>query len=292
MVAQQYTGNSKEAPHGRVSNAQEFIQSKSSFAESSVCNRYLVAILSNQGGISLKSDPKSVKSDMKRLADFKGKVSAVLTQLELPISVYAATSRDQYRKPRTGMWQELLDDHDLENEDSVDLSNSFFVGDAGGREATASGAVKDHSCVDRLVHLPSSHRWLSHVELLRDFATNVGLQYHTPEEYFLHEDPRPYTRSFDPLLYKPVWDEASRDASPCKCGEPALRDFVLPYADVSSAAVIAKPETAEIVLLCGSPGAGKSSYYWRNLQPLGYGRVNQDILKTVRMHASKIHIAE
>jgi bifunctional polynucleotide phosphatase/kinase len=34
--------------------------------------------------------------------------------------------------------------------------------------------------------------------------------------------------------------------------------------------------------MCGSPGAGKSSYYWKHLQPLGYARVNQDVLKTVR----------
>lgn len=98
----------------------------------------------------MKSDPKTVKSDQKRLADFKTKVSAVLNQIDIPISVYAATSRDQYRKPRTGMWSELLDDYDLDAASSVDLENSFFVGDAGGREAI-SGGVKDHSCVDRFV---------------------------------------------------------------------------------------------------------------------------------------------
>jgi bifunctional polynucleotide phosphatase/kinase len=114
------------------------------------CPSYLVAIVSNQGGISLKSDPKTVKSDQKRLADFKQKVSAVLTQLDIPISVFAATSRDQYRKPRTGMWDELLDEYDLDDASSVDLDNSFFVGDAGGREAI-SGGVKDHSSVDRYV---------------------------------------------------------------------------------------------------------------------------------------------
>jgi bifunctional polynucleotide phosphatase/kinase len=38
---------------------------------------FLVAIISNQGGISLKPDPKTVKSDQKRLADFKTKVTAV-----------------------------------------------------------------------------------------------------------------------------------------------------------------------------------------------------------------------
>ena len=105
--------------------------------------------MSNQGGISLKPDPKTIKSDQKRLADFKNKVSAVLSQLDLPITVYAATGRDEYRKPRVGMWRELLDDHGLESINSVDLENSFFVGDAGGREALVGKTAKDHSCVDR-----------------------------------------------------------------------------------------------------------------------------------------------
>jgi bifunctional polynucleotide phosphatase/kinase len=113
-------------------------------------HRYLVVIVSNQGGISLKPDPKTIKSDQKRLADFKNKVSAVLSQLDMSVSVYAATARDQYRKPRTGMWEEILDDWDLDGANAVDLENSFFVGDAGGREAL-KGSVKDHSCVDRLV---------------------------------------------------------------------------------------------------------------------------------------------
>lgn len=112
-------------------------------------NRYLLAVVSNQGGISLKSDPKTVKSDQKRLADFKGKVSTVVSQLDLPVTVYAATGRDEYRKPRVGMWRELLEDHDLDIMETVDLGNSFFVGDAGGREAVAGITVKDHSCVDR-----------------------------------------------------------------------------------------------------------------------------------------------
>lgn len=104
--------------------------------------------MSNQAGISLKPDPKTIKSDQKRLADFKAKVSAVLTQLDLPISVYAATSHDRYRKPRVGMWEELLEDYDLESAEAVDLDNSFFVGDAAGRLAIG-GRPKDFSCGDR-----------------------------------------------------------------------------------------------------------------------------------------------
>jgi energy-coupling factor transporter ATP-binding protein EcfA2 len=42
-----------------------------------------------------------------------------------------------------------------------------------------------------------------------------------------------------------------------------------------------KKNDQEIVLFCGSPGAGKSTFYWKQLQPLGFERVNQDILKTV-----------
>ncbi|KAH8730048.1 polynucleotide kinase 3 phosphatase-domain-containing protein [Phaeosphaeriaceae sp. PMI808] len=199
---------------------------------------YLVVIVSNQGGISLKRDPKTVKSDQKRLSDFKAKVFAVFNQLDIPISVYAATARDQFRKPRTGMWEEMLDDHDLNNASSVDLENSLFVGDAGGREAT-SNSVKDHSCVDR------------------NFAANIGVSFHTPEEYFLHEEPRPFTRDFDPTVYI---DEHELVENPTS----ALSIY----------------DGVDIVLLCGSPGAGKSSYYWQHLQPLGYARVNQDTLKT------------
>ena len=157
--------------------------------------------MSNQGGISLKPDPKTVKSDQKRLADFKSKLSAVLTQLELPISVYAATARDHYRKPRTGMWQELLDDHDLDDPASVDLANSFFVGDAGGRDAVNGGAVKDHSCVDRWADSEEALLISRVLTSYRDFAANAGLSFHTPEEYFLHEESRPFVRDFDPLLY-------------------------------------------------------------------------------------------
>lgn len=110
--------------------------------------RYCVTIISNQGGISLKSDSKGTKSDSKRLSDFKTKVGYVLGQLDFQITIYAATGKDKYRKPRTGMWTELLDEYDLDVEDGLDLQSSFFVGDAGGR--LARDKIKaDHSSSDR-----------------------------------------------------------------------------------------------------------------------------------------------
>ncbi|KAI9874270.1 MAG: hypothetical protein M1830_009936, partial [Pleopsidium flavum] len=201
---------------------------------------YQVVILSNQGGISLKSDPKSVKSDQKRLAEFKDKVTSVFNQLSLPISIYAATARDQYRKPRTGMWSEMVEDHDLEVTEGLDLQGSVFVGDAGGR-SSGEGHGNDHSCSDR------------------DFATNVGIAFKTPEEYFLDQTPRPYTRHFDPPTYFDGTNSKSADTTPV---------------------LFTKNNIPDLVLLCGSPGAGKSTFYWNHLGPLGYERVNQDQLKT------------
>ena len=110
--------------------------------------RYQIVIFTNQGGISLGADRKTIKGDLKRLKNFKEKISIILRHLDLPISVYAATNKDKYRKPRTGMWEHMLEDRGLENTTSVDLGGSYFVGDAAGRGETGRYAA-DHSCSDR-----------------------------------------------------------------------------------------------------------------------------------------------
>lgn len=222
-------------------------------------NGYIVTILSNQGGITIKSDPKNKgPKTPKLLPQWKQKVAAILTQLDLPTTVYAATGKDVFRKPRTGMWKELCKDLDVSEED-VDKEASFFVGDAGGRPAMpAAGGrkaiVKDHSCSDR------------------NFAHNVGIKYETPEEFFLGEQPRKFERDFDLASYPaPVSTE-----------------------DGKSAVVFEKTNEKDTVLFCGPPGAGKSTFYWRYLKPLGYERVNQDLLRTKDkcLKAAKEHLEE
>lgn len=203
-----------------------------------VADGYLVAIISNQGGIGLDPKSKTVKSDQKRLNDFKQKVKAVLHQLDLPISLYAATGKDKCRKPRTGMWETLLKDQGLQLED-VDLDASYFVGDAGGR--TPNGKYKaDFSCSDR------------------DLASNIGITFRTPEEYFLGEEARPFARAFDPTTH--------------------LSSVILPQDTAKVADRIVKKHSLDLVLFCGSPGAGKSTFYWKHMKDIGYERVNQDIL--------------
>lgn len=107
-----------------------------------------MVIVTNQGGVSLKSDSKSLKNDQKRLNEFKTKVGYVFDQLDIPISVYAATEKDQYRKPRTGIWKEIVEDYDLDVGQALQLTESIYVGDAAGRQARKD-AKADHSSSDR-----------------------------------------------------------------------------------------------------------------------------------------------
>ncbi|KAF4976021.1 hypothetical protein FZEAL_7277 [Fusarium zealandicum] len=213
-------------------------------------NGYRVVIMSNQAGLTLHFDanfkgPKA--STQKRVTEFKQKCSAVLTNLNLPTAVYAATERDMFRKPRTGMWKEVCDDYDIAKEE-VDLENSIFVGDAGGRTASlgkgsdgVAAMGKDFSCSDR------------------NLAHNLGIKYQTPEEFFLGEKPRSFARDLD-LADHPFPDQAQRSAE--------------------SELMFEKPDANDIVLFCGPPGAGKSTFYWKYLKPLGYERINQDLLKS------------
>ncbi|KAF1820324.1 PNK3P-domain-containing protein [Dissoconium aciculare CBS 342.82] len=202
---------------------------------------YAVMVLSNQGGISLKAPDaksKTIKSDTKSLENFKGRVLAVANVLDFPISVYAATQKDMFRKPRTGMWERALRDYGISDDNALDLDHagSIFVGDAAGREGNkAAGIAKDFSSSDR------------------DLAANIGITFHTPEEFFLGEAPLPYTRTFQPT------------------------DHLTSTAFTPS---ITAAHPLEIILFCGSPGSGKSTFYQTHLAPLGYTRVNQDLLKT------------
>lgn len=159
-------------------------------------NDYQVIIISNQAGLNLKHDPKTVKSDQKRLSDFKTKVNAILESLDLPTTLYAATQKDLYRKPRNGMWTEMLEDYDLDEGDGVNLVESFFVGDAAGRQGDSDGMGKrDFASSDR------------------DFASNTGLKFMTPEEYFLKAPARFFKRDFDPSLHLQIADKESKPKS-------------------------------------------------------------------------------
>jgi len=91
-----------------------------------------VIIFTNQGGIKL--DKPGSKLDI-----FKLKVVSILSILDIPLTLYGATENDKYRKPRSGMWDEMVGDYDIDVH-GVDKEASFFVGDAAGRDGDFSAS--------------------------------------------------------------------------------------------------------------------------------------------------------
>lgn len=113
--------------------------------------------------------------------DFKKKIENIIKAINLPIQVFISVGKRLYRKPRTGMWDKLVK---MNDNITIDVDNSFFVGDAAGREKNwAPKKNKDHSLSDRL------------------FAMNIGLKFYTPEEYFLKHRAAPFKMpEFDPRI--------------------------------------------------------------------------------------------
>ncbi|XP_038129323.1 bifunctional polynucleotide phosphatase/kinase [Cyprinodon tularosa] len=189
---------------------------------------YKVVFFTNQMGISRgKLRPEVLKS----------KVEDVLATLQLPVQVFVASGPGVYRKPVVGMWNHLCE---KANEGvAVDKTHSFYVGDAAGRpENWAPGRKKkDFSCSDRL------------------FALNIGLQFYTPEEYFLGWKSAPYSLpDFDPRKL----DSTSRLFDP-------------PSASLTCT-------KTEVIVAVGYPAAGKSTFFHTHIIPKGYAYINRDTL--------------
>uniref|UniRef100_A0A8D0DAH9 Polynucleotide kinase 3'-phosphatase n=1 Tax=Sander lucioperca TaxID=283035 RepID=A0A8D0DAH9_SANLU len=189
---------------------------------------YKVVFFTNQMGIAKGKLRPEV---------FKSKVEDILNTLQLPVQVFVATGPGIYRKPVMGMWNHLCD---KANEGvTVDKTQSFYVGDAAGRpENWAPGRKKkDFSCSDRL------------------FALNIGLQFHTPEEYFLGWKSAPYSLpNFDPRKI----DSTARLYDP-------------PSASLTSS-------KTEVIVAVGFPASGKSTFFHTHVIPKGYVYVNRDTL--------------
>ena len=138
---------------------------------------------------------------------------------------------------------------DLREDFSLDKlpisKKSFFVGDAAGRTTASPYKKKIY---------PSSNKG-DFSDTDRKFALNIGIDFMTPEDFFMESPPNmPYTLSgIEPkkIIKKVVESDY---------------EFV--------------PRKKELIVLVGIPGSGKSEFFQKYIKPHKYVHINQDMCKT------------
>jgi bifunctional polynucleotide phosphatase/kinase len=86
-----------------------------------------IVLFSNQAGLKKKQDQIDL---------FKRKIENIVKQAPFTFDfvLLAAMKNDKYRKPQTGMMYHFLE-HFHSSSETVDISKSFYVGDAAGRKS-------------------------------------------------------------------------------------------------------------------------------------------------------------
>jgi bifunctional polynucleotide phosphatase/kinase len=188
---------------------------------------YKIVIFSNQAGVSTgKTTSKTLKSKFIQLHK----------SLKFPFQSLCATESDSNRKPATGMWEYFI--KNCNEGVKVNLTKSFYCGDAAGRPKTKTKG-KDFSDSDR------------------KFSINVGIEFKTPEMYFLNQK-----EELPPLGFSMANFKDSEGVHPLHGEEEK---------GIGS-------EELEMIIFVGGPGAGKSTFWQTHLKD--YVRVNNDTLKT------------
>ncbi|TKY66424.1 Polynucleotide 3'-phosphatase ZDP [Spatholobus suberectus] len=124
---------------------------------------YKLVIFTNESNIERWKNKRQVAVDSKI-----GRLNNFIEKVKVPVQVFIACGvgksgkadkkeDDPFRKPKPGMWH-LMEQH-FNSGIAIDMDQSFYVGDAAGRES-------DHSDADI------------------KFAEAIGLKFYVPEEYF------------------------------------------------------------------------------------------------------------
>lgn len=119
---------------------------------------YKLVIFTNESNIERWKNKRQVAVDSKI-----GRLNNFIMRVNVPIQVFIACgfdksgTADAFRKPKPGMWH-IMEKH-FNSGIKIDMDQSFYVGDAAGRQS-------DHSEADI------------------KFAEAVGLKFYVPEDYF------------------------------------------------------------------------------------------------------------
>lgn len=119
---------------------------------------FKLVVFTNESNIDRWKNKRQTAVDSK-----VGRLNNFIKRVNVPMQVFIACGfdksgvEDPYRKPKPGMWH-ALEKH-FNSGISVDMDQSFYVGDAAGRE-------NDHSDADI------------------KFAQAIGLKFYLPEEFF------------------------------------------------------------------------------------------------------------
>ena len=121
-------------------------------------NKYTIVIFTNQ-------------KKLKNLDDFIYKIQIIESKLSIPLNVFISLENDYYRKPCTGMYDKLLT---LTN---IDMTNSFYCGDAAGRKNDFSDSDRlfAHNCSFKFI-LPENC-FLNHNFILHDLPIHPLTEY-------------------------------------------------------------------------------------------------------------------
>lgn len=205
---------------------------------------YRIVVFTNQKGIG---------TGKVRKADITGKLMDISKDAGVPFTCCISTGDDIYRKPSPAVWRYFV--KHLNGGVEADAKKSYFVGDFAGRPVNfIPGRKKDHGCSDR------------------KFAVNIGLPFHTPEEFFLGKEPSSFVwHGVDPRTI-PIGGKANADMSR-----------------------LAPAAGQEMVVCVGLPASGKTSFVKEHLvETAGYVHVNRDTLHTQAkcLKAAKEALAE
>tara|TARA_R110002072_G_scaffold45565_4_gene126790 strand:+ start:95848 stop:97497 length:1650 start_codon:yes stop_codon:yes gene_type:complete len=109
-----------------------------------VLEGYTIVIFSNQKCVKVEDRTSKV-----------AKLEHALKLLDVPCILFGAHENDQYRKPNPGMWNLLMNFFG-----SIEVSESYYIGDAAGR-------IGDFASSDK------------------DFANTINLPFGVPEDFFM-----------------------------------------------------------------------------------------------------------